>query len=526
MAVDTTGPGYLAGEYPGGTTTVQGVPTAAEIRVFYELPSGDWQFVGSATSTSSGTWQMLNVNPDYTFHVLGRLSGYCDVVVSNVQPTRTDTISASGTFTPNAAFNGIAGFVEVVGGLPPYTATVTTPLPFGLTPLMEGRKLIIDGTSEDDGNWISVVQVSASNGPSVSIPVNALIGLNEPTNLKTAYAVSSDWAISLTWTDACSFEEGFRIYRSTSPMDVNSLPAPLDTLPPNTTSYVDSATTAGVTYYYRVSAYCDSGNSVSTEVSRTAKWTPADMSVAPKIWMDWNSDVIDVSGTASSWANRGSTGGAFTQTVAASRPQIVSSGLNGLRIMRFDGSNDYMRHSSAASLLQAVQYGAAMIIYQKRGTDTAATTRQLFYCSGRSTPNRFSCHAGAGVANAPALYTRRVDANTTVALVGTAAVGVWAITFYEMKWSTGAAKIYRNGALNASNDALTTAGSTSNTASTDVLLGSMNTTDNGDADIAALIVFNTAVSTIERQRLEGWAAHTCGLTSSLPSDHPYKTVAP
>lgn len=41
-----------------------------------------------------------------------------------------------------------------------------------------------------------------------------------------------------------------------------------------------------------------------------------------------------------------------------------------------------------------------------------------------------------------------------------------------------------------------------------------------------LIEGNQALSTADIERLEGYLAHTRGLTANLPSDHPYKTVAP
>jgi hypothetical protein len=47
-----------------------------------------------------------------------------------------------------------------------------------------------------------------------------------------------------------------------------------------------------------------------------------------------------------------------------------------------------------------------------------------------------------------------------------------------------------------------------------------------NGDVAELIVTRTALSTPERQRLEGYAAHKWGLTASLPSNHPYKSVPP
>jgi hypothetical protein len=43
---------------------------------------------------------------------------------------------------------------------------------------------------------------------------------------------------------------------------------------------------------------------------------------------------------------------------------------------------------------------------------------------------------------------------------------------------------------------------------------------------AEVIVTSTLLSTLNRQKTEGYLAHKWGLTANLPSDHPYKTNAP
>jgi hypothetical protein len=41
-----------------------------------------------------------------------------------------------------------------------------------------------------------------------------------------------------------------------------------------------------------------------------------------------------------------------------------------------------------------------------------------------------------------------------------------------------------------------------------------------------ILTYNIAISTDNRQLVEGYLAHKWGVTASLPSDHPYKTFAP
>ncbi len=174
--VGVDGPGYLAGEHPAGRTTINGTPVSADVDVFYELETKDWQHVASTTSQPDGTWSVVGLDPDKRFNVVARHASFGGVIAVDVQPSRTDVVTLSGAFTANDDFNGVAGFMAIESGMPPFTASVIDPLPYGLMPLVvDGRKLIIDGTSDDVGLWESVVRVTASNGVWVDVPVQVQI---------------------------------------------------------------------------------------------------------------------------------------------------------------------------------------------------------------------------------------------------------------------------------------------------------------------------------------------------------------
>jgi hypothetical protein len=77
--------------------------------------------------------------------------------------------------------------------------------------------------------------------------------------------------INLTWTDNSDTENGFYIYRSTTSGSTTGDYTQIDSVSPNTTSYSDSGLQAGETYYYRISAFNDFGeSSLSNEISVTA----------------------------------------------------------------------------------------------------------------------------------------------------------------------------------------------------------------------------------------------------------------
>lgn len=269
MAVDVSGDGYLAGELPTGITTVDGAPVQADVRVFYEVPgTGDWQLVEKVTADTDGTWQVLNVSLAYTFNVVGEYPDYYGVVAYNVEPTDMLNVTYSGSSTGKYPdFNTIDTTLEVVGGLPPYTASATTALPTGITPSVVAHQLVFSGTTTDQGVFNSVVRVTADNGPYVDVPVYTFVGLNPVTNVEGSYDGTD---LTITWDTDNTFEDGFNIYRDTVPLAPLGLPAPIATLGPGETSYVDdSGLTDDTLYYYMIGTEFDGLHALTSNVGLT-----------------------------------------------------------------------------------------------------------------------------------------------------------------------------------------------------------------------------------------------------------------
>jgi len=92
-------------------------------------------------------------------------------------------------------------------------------------------------------------------------------------------------AVLLTWTDLNSGvrdEDGIRIYRDTSAIDLEDLPAPLASLASGAITYTDSTVLPGLEYYYVVEAYKGSLSAfatISLTMSGTILLTVAALSV-------------------------------------------------------------------------------------------------------------------------------------------------------------------------------------------------------------------------------------------------------
>lgn len=266
-------------------------------------------------------------------------------------------------------------------------------------------------------------------------------------------------------------------------------------------------------------------------------WTPLNMAIVPQIYLDAQDSTVTDNGGASMISNLGALGvlGDFSQAAAPSaRPAILDAELNGNRVLRFDGTNDYLSCATGAALNVFKNSAAAwaFIVYKKRTVDGSAASRAIFQAATNvSGQSRFSARAStsSGTANCPAMLGRRLDGDALVALTSTpAVVNNYALVMHRAVFSTRAGEIRVNGAVYASNSTLfASAGSTSGSSSAEVVLGAATPGASfADMDLAAIVIGNTNPSDSDILKLEGWAAHKYGLTANLPGGHPYKTVAP
>lgn len=265
-------------------------------------------------------------------------------------------------------------------------------------------------------------------------------------------------------------------------------------------------------------------------------WTPLNMATSPRIYLDvQDSSVTDVSGACAEISNLGSLGtnGNFLQGTASNRPSILNAELNGRRVLRFDGSNDVLTCSTAATLFRNTGAAWVFSVYKKRTTDGSPTARYLLFSSDAGSLIRFSVLAAdnaVGRANKPTMFAKRLDADSAAALESPNVVaGSYVMFMATCDYSTRAGVIRENGTQSAANSALTaSAGNTSDTsAASATSIGALSAGGSAaDIDLATVVVSNVMPSAGEIEKLEGWAAHRWGLAGNLPSGHPYKTTAP
>lgn len=268
-------------------------------------------------------------------------------------------------------------------------------------------------------------------------------------------------------------------------------------------------------------------------------WTPGYLTVLPYLWYDDSTAVTNVSGAASTWADKQNTLMDLQQTTSGNRPTINAADLNGLRTLTFNGTSQFMITNSAngRAFSQNSSSNWAFAVIKKASVDGSATARPILSSNADTGPvTRFQLGAGSSVgANKGTLVARRLGADSAAALAGGSSLGTgWHLLMVTMNYATRAGQVWLDGVSDGSNATLTAAtGTTANVTSNEQLsIGASVTTSNvasawSDITLAAVLGgLNGLPSTLERQKIEGWAAWRYGLQANLDVSHPYKTVPP
>lgn len=328
------------------------------------------------------------------------------------------------------------------------------------------------------------------------------------------------------------FVDEQRYYCSETPIDIENLPVPKVVLTGGVRSYIDSVGELGKEYHVRISAVKNGIEKISDEkvVLFGEEWTPLNLNTSAKLWFDADHVVTDSSNLISQITNQGSLTTNFTQSTSSRKPLLSTE--NGNNIISFDGVDDAVGASNTeiAGLLKNASSVWVCCIQKTRSNTSKART--MFYVPTPTGSARLNFQLGT--TNIYAAGFRTLDVTTSYGVVASSArYNQYSIIIAVINFAGGIAEMYVNGVLDGSTSF--TANNTANTnpqnnrasigADYDSTGGANG--NNVDSNLLAILVnSNVVLSSTERQKLEGWAAHKYGLTGNLPNDHPYKTLVP
>lgn len=254
----------------------------------------------------------------------------------------------------------------------------------------------------------------------------------------------------------------------------------------------------------------------------THTWTPAQIPTYLRFDASNAASITESAGVVTTWANIGDGPSAYdaTNSTAGERPSIIASALNGLPVIRFDGTTDNLEYTTAND----VGKNTGSILMLAVAKEDADNTGVIFGAANNSTVTRASI-------SMKRVGGRRLDADAFVSADGANSATAWGVISGLLDSTNADARLWINGALESENLTWQTPGNTSNTTSERFRIGANPSTTPAnyfDGDIAEIIVLqgDANTTTANRQLCEGYLAHKWGLEALLPSDHPYKDLPP
>ncbi len=198
------------------------------------------------------------------------------------------------------------------------------------------------------------------------------------------------------------------------------------------------------------------------------------------------------------WADQSGNGNSLTASGSLA-PTYQTDALNGLPVVSFNGSN------SMQSAVLALNQPTTVFIVGNSAVDS-------ILIDGLSQPFSMSMFGNGGLTNLALSAGAGVTLQQNVASLSNYAVmgGIF------------------NGAssLNSYNGTVVTGNAGDRNASGLVVGSSPGPLYELTGSIAEVLVFNSVLTTTERQQVEGYLAWKWGLQANLPSGHPYKSAAP
>lgn len=235
-------------------------------------------------------------------------------------------------------------------------------------------------------------------------------------------------------------------------------------------------------------------NGVSGSNAGIKVWTPADSTTS--LWYDASdASTVTIDTGVSQWNDKSAGGNNATQATGGNQPLYVTNDLAGRNVLEF---------TSARSLTHAYANATTNIsifMVVNVTTDTSSTRRRIFSTQGANTTQSNIYSRDTNTFNWGTL-----GSSSTYRFAGTAITAdSWNII--GLTRTTGGI-FYWNG-------------SSSNSFATDST-GDTNGTIGGGftGKLAELIVYNSSLSTSDRQRVEGYLAWKWNLVNRLSTSHP------
>lgn len=243
----------------------------------------------------------------------------------------------------------------------------------------------------------------------------------------------------------------------------------------------------------------------------SSKYVASAPAAGYKLWLDAadTSTITSSSGAVSQWTDKSANAYTFTQSTATNKPTTGANTINSKNVITFDGTNDTLVSSAAASVWKFLNYGTSTVfIVGKKtggdgnnrvyyGTNTAGSSSVVgmyFYINTGQTYSMFVTNGNSGQYVVRTSGTSATASGNGEILINTVDTS---LAYYD-RW-----KFYQNnGTAEAPNDLGYDAANNSNPTST-LYLGSVSF-GYFYGQIGEIIIYDSILSTTDREKTRNY----------------------
>lgn len=361
----------------------------------------------------------------------------------------------------------------------------------------------------------------------VTLPSTPIVPkpFSPPYNLIVEFKNDETNRLELNWS-LDGFVDEQRYYRSETPIDPENLPAPKAILAGDARSYVDTAIELVKSYHVVVGSVKNGVEKLSSEIEVLVDttWTPESLLTLTTLIAD--DSIIDSFGRISQITDTSGNTRHAVQTSEDRKPILTS--INSQKAMQFDGSDDFLWISDT-SYLKAQNFLWVFWVGEPVFKTGYTSVFYAIYRQDGGSKLNFSLNNGKS-----AFGGRRIVSDSYAEVASTENISARAsINFGQRDFTTKTAILFNDGLQTSVNNNVGTAGVADSLELYGGSLGAYVIALDGSrfseayiGKLGCVIVGSGILSEVNRQKLEGWAAHKYSLTDNLPIDHPYKILAP
>jgi len=253
-------------------------------------------------------------------------------------------------------------------------------------------------------------------------------------------------------------------------------------------------------------------------------WTPSELGSALALWLDAaDAGTITLNGSnVSQWNDKSGNSRHILQASPALQPSYQAPGLNGYPIVDFERARGTWLQTNSFPTTSIPAIGIISVVRWQTTGATTTDIQTIVDNNHNSIPLQgFVLQDRPDLVNKPLTVAHIPNLVTGATSATTVGNGAWRIVASRLV-NNGDDFLYVDGGT----ETRSTNGGAFNLTSALRVGGSISFGRPFNGEVAEKIITTSDLSTADRQKLEGYLAHKWGLVANLPSNHPYKTVAP